>query len=374
MKPRTLVWSTAVFLLSATLPLPAQQPGSSTGSTVFGSPASFPAADTRVLPAQHWPTQGADVGAPSGPCPGPAGEAAPELFTPLMLGDFIGPPVVNLFSDVKIAEGESPRPMDRVFYRFEYYNNLDQSDAHDLRQPFRHANLYQSVFGMEKTFLDQRISLGVRVPFWTMDVEGKDFLGVDATGAVTLQHGDSFTETEFGDLSAVFKAVVWEDKQSGSLLSAGAVISFPTASSIRLNPGQSLLAYMQPFGGFILQNGDLFVQGFSSITLPLIRPESIVMFNDLGVGYFVYRSDAGILRSVAPTVEVHVATPLRQPDPTVLDAGVLDIFRLHDVVDITAGSTFEFANRATFGVGFVVPVTGPRPFDFEVLAELNYRF
>jgi hypothetical protein len=245
------------------------------------------------------------------PC-GCAEAPRPAPFTPFMLGDFIGP-VANLFSDVKIAEGESPRPTDRIFYRFNYYNNIDQSDARDRRNSFHNVNLYQSVFGMEKTFFDQKVSLGLRVPFYTMSADGKDFIVTDATGAPTIQHGDSFTATEFGNLAAVVKAVLWEDRETGSLLSGGATPSFPTASSRRLNLGQSILAYAQPYAGFIVQRGDFFVQGFSSITLPLARAESIVLFNDIGVGYYLYRdrSGAGLLRGIAPTAEVHVATPLR---------------------------------------------------------------
>lgn len=48
--------------------------------------------------------------------------------------------------------------------------------------------------------------------------------------------------------------------------------------------------------------------------------------------------------------------------------------RLQDVVDFTVGATGEFAGGATLGIGVAAPVTGPKPFDFEVLAQLNYRF
>jgi hypothetical protein len=77
---------------------------------------------------------------------------------------------------------------------------------------------------------------------------------------------------------------------------------------------------------------------------------------------------------VAPTLELHIADPLRQADPGVNDFGLFDGLRLHNVVDFTFGSTFEFSNRATLGAGLVVPMTGPRPFDLEAIAQLNYRF
>ena len=100
------------------------------------------------------------------------------------------------------------------------------------------------------------------------------------------------------------------------------------------------------------------------------------MFNDLGVGYFVYRdrSEDSLITAVAPTFEVHIDTPLRQADPNADQFGATDSLRVNNVVDLTFGSTFEILNRATLGTGVVVPVTGPKPFDVEAIAQLNYRF
>jgi len=39
----------------------------------------------------------------------------------------------------------------------------------------------------------------------------------------------------------------------------------------KLDPGLSTLMYVQPFSGFILNSGDLFVQGFTSMTLRRLR-------------------------------------------------------------------------------------------------------
>ena len=48
--------------------------------------------------------------------------------------------------------------------------------------------------------------------------------------------------------------------------------------------------------------------------------------------------------------------------------------RLADLVDLTAGMTFEFNHRATLVLAAVTPVTGPKPFDFEIVTQLNVRF
>jgi hypothetical protein len=287
--------------------------------------------------------------------------------------------VANQFSDVKIAEGESPRPIDRVFFKFNYYNDLNKPMWADPTEPIHNVSLYRYVFGFEKTFFDQRVSLGLRVPFYTLDAPGKDFHLVPAATAGTftaVPGGPGFDSTQFGNMSAIFKAILWENRQTGDLVSAGATLSFPTGSDQKLNPGQSTLVYLQPFGGFIVNRGNVFFQGFSSVTLPIARPESIVLFTDLGVGYYAYQADpaSSQLTAVAPTIELHMANPLRQADPTVNLFNIVDTLKLHNVVDVTLGTTFVFSNRATLGTGLAVPLTGPKPFAVEVLSQLNYRF
>ncbi len=285
-------------------------------------------------------------------------------FTPFMLGDFIGL-VANQFSDVKIAEGESPLPMDRVFYKFNWYNNVDPTRWTSPLETIHNVNLYREVFGFEKAFFDEKISIGLRLPFNSITADAKH----DAIGEQGLD------ATYFGNVSAIFKGVLWEDRHTGSVLSGGVTLSLPTANNKLLNPGQSTLTYVQPFGGFILNQGDFFVQGFVSITAPIASAESIVLFADLGVGYWMYRNTGGdLLTGFAPTIEMHWADPLRQSDPSVNDFGLFDGLKLHNVLDFTAGGTFEFANNTTLGFGIAVPVTGPRPFDVEAIAQLNYRF
>jgi hypothetical protein len=331
---------------------------------------------THVIPAMPAAQAGAPVAAaPAASCQ----DSSAQPFTPVMFGDFMGP-VVNLFSDFKVAEGESPRPMDRVFFRYNYYNNANPTRWKDPTEPVHNVDLDLYTFGMEKTFFDGVMSLGVRIPFYTINGEGKDFhVGPDpVTGAVGLLPGGSgFDETKWGNLVAVAKAVLWEDRPAGSLLSAGVVVSVPTASNVQLDPGMSALMYFQPFTGFILTSGDLFFQGFSSMTLPVARPEAFVSFTDLGVGYYVWRDPtcSRLVSAVAPTLEVHYTAPIRQADPTAnLFGNFVDTLRVHNTVDITLGSTFEFSNRATLGVGLAVPVTGQRPFDVEALVQLNLLF
>jgi hypothetical protein len=421
MKPRWISLAAAAVLASVSSSVGTAQefiptkPPIATNLPGFPSPdsASHPIPFDSQTPTLHdlFPGQ---VPAPEAP----AKQEMQDNFVPYMLGDFASP-VANMFSDVKIAEGESPRPTDRVFVKFNYYNNLAPDTWTDPTQPIHNVDLYRYSVGMEKTFFDEKISLGLRIPFYTIDADGKDFTVVPpandqvitaqikqrlqtqlegvlgnfplvsqivnqlvtpsagtSPAPVIVTNAPGLHTTQFGNISAVLKAVAWEDRDTGSLLSAGAVISFPTASSKLINPGQSTLLYTQPFTGFIFNQWNLFMQGFTSVTIPIASAESIVLFNDVGVGYFLYRSDphSSLLTAVVPTMEVHVTTPLRQADPNVLTEGIYDTLKLHNSVDFTLGTTLEFTKRATLGVGVSVPVTGDRPYDVEALAQFNYRF
>ena len=92
---------------------------------------------------------------------------------------------------------------------------------------------------------------------------------------------------------------------------------------------------------------------------------------DLGAGWRLYQSQCGgFLTGVIPTAEVHVNIPLNH-------RGALDIndpIGAADTVDLTFGVTFVLGGRSTLALGYVTPVTGPRPFDYELLLQFNWRF
>ncbi len=361
----------AVFLWPCALRAQQGLPNNN-ASNAAGNAGNFEPLAPPYLPAAMNSALGAGANATPPQSQSPIGAEAPTTLpadgqrpvTPFMLGDFVGF-VTNQFSDMKIAEGESPQPLDRVFYRFNWYNNVAPAQWTSPTATIHDVNLYRNVLGFEKTLFDGNYSLGLRIPFNTLEAEAKP----DVVGEQGIH------STQFGNVNAIFKAVLWQDRQTGDLISAGVTLSLPTASSLLTNPSQSIVLYVQPYGAFIYNRGDLFFQGFMSITAPILHTESIVLFTDLGVGYWWYRNPEGrLLTAFVPTFEIHIADPLRQPDAAVLDVGIFDTLRLNNVVDLTVGTTLEFGTRTTLGLGLVVPVTGPKPFDLELLAQLNYRF
>ncbi len=252
-----------------------------------------------------------------------------------------GAPIAVSRGAAKIAENESPRPQDRVYGAYNYYQ--------DVQSIF---DVHREMVGIEKTVLDGRASVGLRLPYFQINEVGAN------------------TQTDLGDLSIILKyAVVNNDD---AVLSAGMVITPPTGPlpSIILFDARGLqrvhATELSPFLGYYWGRNDFYVHGFSSIQVPTDPRDVTVLFNDVGLGYWLYRGSGG-LRAVIPTFEVHVNTPLNH---TSHDEPV----RFVNSVDLTVGSHFRIGERLSIGAAVGIPVSGPRLFEIEGLANINFRF
>jgi len=121
--------------------------------------------------------------------------------------------------------------------------------------------------------------------------------------------------------------------------------------------------YIQPSFGYIINRGRFYIHGFSAFDFPVNTQDVTIMYNDVGMGYYLLRSTepGAFLSAVAPTFEAHINTPLNHRDPF----NKLDIAGTADVVNLTYGVNFEFKRRSILTVAFINPVTSPTPFDFE---------
>ena len=54
----------------------------------------------------------------------------------------------------KIAENQSPFPQDRVFFTFNYFNNVNANLDRYFDSPINNLSVYRYIFGFEKTFND----------------------------------------------------------------------------------------------------------------------------------------------------------------------------------------------------------------------------
>jgi hypothetical protein len=333
-------------------------------------PAPAPSTTPPTLPPAAPPTAPAAPGAPTvdlsaaPPQSLLAGGGENTAFAPNMLGDSSSISVFN--SSAKIAENESPRPLDRLFSSFNYYNNVDRSTLSTNGASIHNVQYFRYTFGVEKTFLDGDFSVGLRAPINTIDADGRVTGGIAAPG---------ITDTEFGDLSILLKGVLAQNRETGSLLSAGMAVTtvtgprhFPEAPAGAILVNGQHGTSLQPFLGAIWSSGNFFVHGFSSLEIPTTRQDALLLFDDIGVGYYVYRNGEAdrLLTAIVPTFELHVNDPLRDRG-SANNGGP-------DIVDLTTGATFEFGRSASLAIGFVTPLTGPKPFDFEILTHLNVRF
>lgn len=352
----------------------------------FAASCTASAQTYAVVPTGSW-TGGLFQGQPvagwaTEPSAGPVCDSGPGFFNPTMFGDLIGvyqrvaltkspallrqvpaarggpnrvaatTAITPLYGrgGFKISENESPRPLDRVFITYNYFNNVVAGDpvANVINND---VAVHRETIGFEKTFLDRNASFGMRLPF----VQFLNGTGRDG----------------IGDLTLIGKYALINDRTNGNILSTGLALTVPTGvnpyADIGLDTNSVLL---QPYVGYIFNANRWYLHGFSSIVAPTDARDATLMFNDVGVGYWLYRSGAAtFLTAVVPTLEAHVTTPfnhrgLDNPGP----------IGVPDIVSLTGGATFLFNGRSSLGAAVGVPVTGPRPYSFETLLQFNWLF
>jgi hypothetical protein len=259
----------------------------------------------------------------------------------------------------KMADNQSPRPQDRLFVAFNFFDDLNQGPGSSLHR----VKVYREFFGAEKTFFDQQLSVGLRMPLNTISAAG-------------VPPGQRDTSTAVGDLTVFVKGILCEDRRTGSLLSAGLAVIPPNGPSgfagapfAKSIPATSL----QPFIGYIVNFGDWYIQGFSGSNIPTDSRVVTMYYNDIGAGYFLYRAPdpTALISAVVPTFEVHVNTPLNHRASSAVVGAPPGV---PDVVDLTFGTSLVLGRRAVLSAGIVNPVTGPRPYELEALVLLNVFF
>ncbi|HJT77932.1 MAG TPA: hypothetical protein VJ739_12085 [Gemmataceae bacterium] len=256
----------------------------------------------------------------------------------------------------KIADNDSPRPQTREYFSFNYFYDLFGAANRAAGGGVQHTRIHREIWGWEWAADDGLGSVGLRLP-------------LDTYNASSTVPGLDGTSTDIGDLSVIFKRVLWQDPETGSLFSAGLAVTPPTGPG-SFAGSENIKRFhatgLQPFCGWIWSADDFFLQGFTAVDAVADLNDVVLLTNDIGAGYFLYQHrDGDSLTAVVPTVEVHVNTPLSHRGAL----GLTDGAGTPDAVDLTGGVNLEFCDRTNFAVGFSVPVTVPRPFDFEILTQ-----
>jgi hypothetical protein len=256
-------------------------------------------------------------------------------------------PVAGRYTGINLTDDDSPRPMDRLYFNYNYWDHFGNS----LNPGLGNITQNREMMGFEKTVLDGNASIGMRLPFLQLNAPA------------------GLGENTVGDLSVLFKYALIYNRDTGNVLSFGMILTTPTAAAGgKLADGtdipHSLL--FQPWVGFVRTFNNWYVQGVGSVIIPTDGRDTILLGNSLGFGYWLFRSDNKLIPSVTPTFEVHVRTPLNNRDPNGL------VF-LPDEVNLTGGLHFWWRRLVVSGaVG--VPVVGPRPWNVEAIANAGIRF
>ncbi len=283
---------------------------------------------------------------------------------------------VDSYGSLKVAENASPMPVDRVFMTFNFFGNIQgppqaspffSSQTTSVPGPLSPtitknvtsipsppqitANLYRETFGFEKTFLDGRASVELRVP---MQEEQSNVPG--------------FSSSTWSDLTIIGKYAFYLDRTTGNVFSGGLAITAPTGPQITSIDGDFHSTLIQPWLGYIWNFDRFYLQAFHSIVVPTDERDVTLLFNDVGVNYWLYRGASDrFLSFIVPTVEAHVTTPLNQ-------RGAGTAIYCPDEVVFTGGVHFGLFRYSTLSFGVATPITGPRLYNVEAFVQFNRRF
>ncbi len=261
----------------------------------------------------------------------------------------------------KVADNGSPRPQDRIYFGFQYYDDIYGAANRSVGASVGNIGMNREYIGLEKTFLGGAASLDFRLPLNTLQL--------DNAGNVSGSH------TALGDLSMVLRYAVYRDVVNDNYFTIGLAVTAPTGPGTVGNidvPAFTHSTILQPFIGALWNSGDWYIQGFSAIDVPTDSRDVTLWYNDICVGYFVYRTSdvSRLVTAFAPAFEVHVANPLNHRSGNNAENPVF----YPDSVNLGAVGNFEFRNRARLSAGVVTPVTGPQPFNVEGILQLRVRY
>src|SRR5262249_45116865 len=171
-------------------------------------------------------------------------------------------------------------------------------------------------------------------------------------------NGDSAVEdSQVGDLTLIGKYAFLNNPNTGNVLCGGLAITVPTGDSFVTPTGEKVHAtFLQPFLGYVFNFTDsLYFHGFSSLAVATETNDVTVLFNDIGVGYWLYRrGEDRLFQALVPTFELHVNTPLNHRGVSGFSS---DPVGFPDIVDVTGGVYFMFRGGSSLGVAIATPLT-----------------
>jgi hypothetical protein len=278
---------------------------------------------------------------------------------------------------VKIGENNSPMPHDRFIFNYNFFN--------DVIGGIGDVNRY--TVGFEHTFFDEICSIEVLFPMAsTLDVD-------------QIAGGMRSTDTEFGDLTLVFKHLLVEDEDF--LVSAGFGLTVPTGDDARVftTTGQQIIdlehlsTHLLPYMAMLRSyDSGWYWQSFVQLDFDLngnpvradmtgtnlqpvgVLQDQTLLFVDFGLGYWLRSPDQGT-PAVAATAELHWVTTLQNAD-AVSAAGlnITSTSNRYDVVNLSLGASILVNDSFTVRPAMVIPLANGdgEQFDYEAMVQMNF--
>ena len=248
----------------------------------------------------------APAGLGLGTGPDPAGAPAPPRNLPGLPSPRSTPALAPSVRAFKISENQSPRPQDRVFFSFNFFENVNQSVNKAFGSPVTNMRVYRYVWGVEKTFNNGMGSVGIRLPLNTLTAD-----------STRPKQFSTPTSTSLNDLSVYAKYILCQNVKTGSLVSVGMLIApRPARGDVRqqqVHPADPHERTCNRSWPTSTTSGEKFyVQGFSAYQTPVNPRDVMLAFNDVVFGYYLYQSQDPdrFLTGVVPVFEVHTNIPL----------------------------------------------------------------
>ncbi|HEX3315420.1 MAG TPA: transporter, partial [Gemmataceae bacterium] len=281
----------------------------------------------------------------------------------------------------KMSEDTSPIPRDRLIFDYDYFSGASLTPGG--------IDVHRIVVGFEKTYLDGRASLEVRMPFAST---------LDSTSTVGLESRN----TEIGDVRITPRFLAYSSETVN--VGTGLGIYLPTSADTRVRngDGSDLARFsndsvtLSPYLGVLFTPNDrVFSQEWISFDFDtggsalsanvdgnglqsLGRYRNGTQMNlDAQIGYWLINpSDQAAVTGLAPFLELHYGSAVT--NASMIQAGDLQIGggSRGDELNLTAGVMVQLGERLNLQVGASVPVinSDSRNFEWQVGFRLNYFF
>lgn len=292
----------------------------------------------------------------------------------------------------KLTENTSPLPQDRVFVNYSHFAGTPLAPGG--------IDVNRVTPGFEKSFLNGLMSIEVRAPFAST-------LSSDYTAGM---FGNN-KETEFGNMAAWWKTLLWEDQTKS--IAAGLGVSLPTANDVFIkdSSGTNLLAvdnesahFLPYVGGVWLPEPRMFISGIcqfdvdtsgNSVRLtdyvlgqPTGRLQDVgrpndadYVFVDVQFGYWMYQNNygSGFVKGIAPLVELHYNRAMDDADDVIADVNGTSIIaqstQKTDLFNGLVGAAVLLKHNASLSLAYTTPIgNNDSQFDGEFRASFNWYF